>query len=60
VADVAEPHVVGRVEAGIGSQVALRETPEGAVDDLEMLAPEGLASHCSPHGTRALGGATPI
>ena len=48
-ADVAEPHVVGGVEARLGAQVAIGEAPERPLDLLEMPAPEGLASHRTGH-----------
>jgi hypothetical protein len=57
-ANVPQAHVVGGVESGLGTQVAVREAPEGAVDHLQMLAPQGLAGHGSVHVTRWSGAGT--
>jgi len=58
-AHVAEPHVIGRVESGLGAQIPVGEAAERAVDDPETLAPWGLARHGERQPTRFLGHQAP-
>jgi len=54
-AHIAEADVVGRVEAGLGAKVPVGEAAERALDDLETLAPWGLARHGTAHITPLVG-----
>jgi hypothetical protein len=60
VAHVAEPHVIGGIEAGFGAEVAIGQAAERSLDPFEMLAPEGLASQRSRHPNRSPGGETAV
>ena len=56
---VTQPDVVSGVESRLGAEVPVGEAAERALDDLETLAPWGLARHGSTHTTRFVGRQAP-